>query len=373
MTKPKIQRQRRSKIERLIHPSAAPLTSAGAALLTSAALMLSITSQAAATEKPGPVTTGPPTVSTGGVTHPHGTSAELEGIVDPRGAATTYYFQYGATTAYGQVTSTASLPAGTAKVKVGVAVTGFVVGEHYRLVATNAFGTKTGKDQVYTVKKKSKFELPKSPEPVSYGAACIISGTLGGTQNANRQLVLQGSPYPYKTTFAAVGAPVVTNALGRFTFRIASLTTSTEFRVSTLGGARPVLSKVFTEHVTVRVTLKVRSRGPKGLVRVYGTVTPAQVGARVFVQLRRPVKGNGGKREKTTRFQTELTTTAKRGTRTISRYSAVLTVLHPGRYRAYIEIKKGPLVSGASATVVLSAVPGSSKAQAKKKRKKKRK
>jgi hypothetical protein len=314
MTRSKIGRRARLKIGRLIDPSAAPLTSAGAALLTSAALMLSIVSPAAATEKPGPVKAGSPTVSTGAVTHPHGTSAELQGIVDPRGAATTYYFQFGPTIAYGQVTSTASLPAGTAKVKVGVAVTGFVIGDHYRLVATNAYGTKTGRDQVYTVKKKAKFELPKSPEPVPYGGACIISGTLNGAQNANRQLVLQGSPYPFKATFATVGVPVVTNALGRFTFRIPSLSTSTQFRVSTLGGPRPVLSKVFTEQVAVRVTLKVRSHGPKGLVRVYGTVTPAEVGARVFIQLRKPVKGTGGKAERTTRFATEFTTTSKRGT-----------------------------------------------------------
>ena len=93
----------------------------------------------------------------------------------------------------------------------------------------------------------------------------------------------------------------------------------------------------------------------------------------MFVQLRRPVKGNGGKRERTTRFQTELTTSAKRGTRTISRYSAVLTVLHPGRYRAYIEIKKGPLVSGASASAVLSAVQGAVPDKANAHRKKKRK
>ena len=263
MTKPKIQRQRRSKIERLIHPSAAPLTSAVAALLGQALHSCCRSPRRPPRpRKPGPVTTGPPAVSTGAVSHPHGTSAELEGIVDPRGAATTYYFQYGVTTAYGQVTSTASLPAGTAKVKVGVAVTGFVVGDHYRLVATNAFGTKTGKDQVYTVKKKSNVRTSQVPRTSRVRRRMHYQRHAGrGAERQSPGLVLQGSPYPYKTTFATVGAPVVTNALGRFTFRIASLTTSTEFRVSTLGGAKPVLSKVFTEHVAVRVTLKVALPG----------------------------------------------------------------------------------------------------------------
>jgi hypothetical protein len=371
MTKSKIGRHARSKIARLIRARAVAPAYGGAALLASAALMLSITSAAAATEKPGAAPAGPPTVSTGAVTHPHGSSAELDGIVDPRGAATTYYFQYGLSSAYGHVTGTGNLPTGTSKVKIALPVNGFLIGDHYRLVATNAFGTKTGRDAVYTNKKKSKFELPKSPEAVLYGAPCIISGTLGGAQKANRQLVLQGSPYPYTAAFAPVGAPVVTDALGHFTFRIPSLTASTEFRVSTLGGPRPIVGKVFTEHVAVRVTLKVRSRGPKGLVRVYGTITPAEVGARVFIQLRKPVKGTGGKAERTTRFSTEFTTTSKRATRTISRFSAVLTVQHAGRYRAYVEIKKGPLVSGASVSAVLSAVPGAGKAHKKAKKKRK--
>ena len=50
---------------------------------------------------------GAPIVATGGVAHVRGTSAVLNGTVDPHGAATTYYFQYGPTIAYGKQTTPA--------------------------------------------------------------------------------------------------------------------------------------------------------------------------------------------------------------------------------------------------------------------------
>src|SRR2546423_15391355 len=45
-----------------------------------------------------------PVVSTGGVPAVTATSATLTGTVNPEGEATTYYFQYGTSTAYGSTT-----------------------------------------------------------------------------------------------------------------------------------------------------------------------------------------------------------------------------------------------------------------------------
>ena len=48
--------------------------------------------------------TGVPTVATGAASSITTTSAQLNGSVNPNGSATTYYFEYGLTTAYGAAT-----------------------------------------------------------------------------------------------------------------------------------------------------------------------------------------------------------------------------------------------------------------------------
>jgi hypothetical protein len=300
-----------------------------------------------------------PSVATGAVTHVRGTAATLVGTVNPRSFATTYNFEYGPTVAYGKRTVAAALPAGVLRVKVGQAVTAFLPGYHYRLVATNQAGTTLGKDRTFTLKssRTTKFVLPKSTTPTVFGSPFVLSGTLTGAGNANRKLVLQSSPYPYLTPFATIGLPIVTDAAGRFVFRVASLSASTQFRVSTLD-PRPVYSPVVTQKVAVRVLLKVRTTRHVGLVRLYGTVTPAVVGSHLSIQLRKPVRP-GGKSERTTKFASQFSTVVKRGTKTTARFSTVVSIRHAGRYRAYVQVNKGALVSGSSASIVLRAAPAS--------------
>lgn len=299
---------------------------------------------------------GPPSALTGGV-HVQGVSTTLLGSVNPRGAITTYYFQYGATVAYGKQTNPATLPAGTSTVRVGQAATGMLPGYHYRLVASNSFGQKLGRDRTFTTSKtrRTKFSLLKPKEPTVYGGAAVLSGTITGAGNAGRQLVLQASPYPFLTSFAPVLAPVTTNATGAFSFRVPRVLTSTQYRVSTLD-PRPQYSQTVTVQAAYRVTLKVKTSKRKGLVRLYGTVTPAAVGARVLFQLNKKVRPGTTEKteERTTRFSTQFTTSTKRGTKTVSRFSAVVNVLEGGSYRARVEpVKRGAYVTGDSPTVVL--------------------
>ena len=82
-------------------------------------------------------------------------SATLTGTVNPDGAATVYHFQYGATTAYGSNTPAGVVPSGTSAVAVAAAIAvkkGDTI--HYRLVATNVFGTSVGADMTLVVPKK---------------------------------------------------------------------------------------------------------------------------------------------------------------------------------------------------------------------------
>jgi hypothetical protein len=324
-----------------------------------AALAAPLVAQAASTK------VGPPKVSTGGATAVRGTSATLTGTIDPAGAATSYFFQYGPTIAYGKETAAATLPAGTAKVRVGRAASGLLNGYHYRLVASNEHGPGVGKDRTFGVKKtgKSEFKLVKTTEPTVFGGTYVLSGTLSGVGNANRTVSLQVSPYPFLEAFAPIGLPSHTDAAGRFSFRVAKMTKSSQFRVSTLDPL-PLYSHVVTQAVSVKVTLKVRSSGHPGLVRLYGTVTPAKPGAHLNFQLFKQVRpGSSPKAEETTsRFATQFSTLVKRGTATMSRFSVVVKIVRGGSYRAYVNLgKKGALVSGWSPSLLLHAAPSSRK------------
>jgi hypothetical protein len=72
--------------------------------------------------------------------------------VNPGGGATTYYFQYGTTTAYGTQTSKTSAGSGTADAAVSAPSKTLLRNTlyHVRVVATNASGTTFGQDVQFT-------------------------------------------------------------------------------------------------------------------------------------------------------------------------------------------------------------------------------
>jgi Fibronectin type III domain len=82
------------------------------------------------------------------------TSAQLQGGVYPNGANTNYWWEYGPTTAYGQLTPATGndIGSGTAPVAVTATLPNLSPGAtyHYRLVAENNFGTEYGYDYAFT-------------------------------------------------------------------------------------------------------------------------------------------------------------------------------------------------------------------------------
>jgi uncharacterized delta-60 repeat protein len=80
------------------------------------------------------------------------TSAVLNAVVNPQGAATTCYFQYGPSATYGSSAAVPSLPPGTNAVAVAAALTGLAPATlyHYSLVASNAAGITVGPDATFT-------------------------------------------------------------------------------------------------------------------------------------------------------------------------------------------------------------------------------
>lgn len=245
----------------------------GAVLLTASALPA--VAQAA----------GAPKANTGGAKEVSYASAVLAGTVNPNASNTSYYFQYGPTKAYGSQTAISDAGAGSGGVPVRLAISGLqpITVYHYRLVAVNASGVSTGSDNSFkTTVVPLSLQILASPNPVAFGGSVTVQGTLSGTANANRAVVLQASTFPFTAGFQSVGNPELTTATGSFSFTVPSLEQITQFRVFTTTNT-PVVSPVATENVAVRVSSHVTRTKRAGYARIYGTVTPAVIGAQVGI------------------------------------------------------------------------------------------
>jgi hypothetical protein len=274
-------------------------------------------------------------VSTGAAQQVSYDSAVLTGTVNPRGSATSYYFQYGPTTQLGGQTAIADAGAGTGAVKVSVPVSGLqpLTAYYFRLVAVNGAGaTSGGYRTLLTTKMPLSVQIRSSPNPVPYGATIVIQGMLTGTENDNREVELLADSFPFTAGFQAVENPELTDATGAFSFPLLALTESTRFEVMTVT-TPPVVSPVAVENVAVRVVSHVaRARRPHH-VRVYGTVTPAENGMQVGVL--REVHGHG--------VLMGGTGLLARGA-TSSKFSVVVPA-RPGVYRVLVRVTSGAQVS----------------------------
>jgi len=94
---------------------------------------------------------GKPTVETGTATNASETKVTLNGVVNPKGVETKYYFEYGTTESYGRKTAEESAGSGGSNVEESKIVTGLAAGTkyHFRIVAVNEHGTSDGADQVF--------------------------------------------------------------------------------------------------------------------------------------------------------------------------------------------------------------------------------
>jgi hypothetical protein len=124
-----------------------------------------------------------PAVTTGSALNITQTSASVDGTLSPQGSATTFYFQYGTTTAYGSQTVSRTTGPGQGNRPVIAFLGGLTANTpyHFRLVATNAAGTTDGADATF-----STLAAPVPAAPiVTTGSAlrirptsALIDGTL---------------------------------------------------------------------------------------------------------------------------------------------------------------------------------------------------
>ena len=92
-------------------------------------------------------------MTTGFPTNFTATGATLNGTANPNGNATTAWFEYGATLAYGSTTPVQALGAGSVAQPIGGGtISGLTCDTvyHFRARATNANGTGTGSDQTFS-------------------------------------------------------------------------------------------------------------------------------------------------------------------------------------------------------------------------------
>jgi CSLREA domain-containing protein len=132
----------------------------------------------------------PPDVVTGPPSGVSAKSATVTGTISPNARATTWSVQYGASTAYGKRTRNATLAAGTGADAVKAVLSGLKPHSllHYRILATNADGTKFGADETLkttsftgvTIVSRSLIERTNGRVSVTLGCPAGTSGSCKG-------------------------------------------------------------------------------------------------------------------------------------------------------------------------------------------------
>ena len=96
-------------------------------------------------------TPGPPSVTTNPATNVASFSAILNGSLNPRGSTTRVFFQYGPTTSYGFTTPTQTHTGNNFRTtSANINNLGANTTYHFRIVATNSYGTRYGSDKTFT-------------------------------------------------------------------------------------------------------------------------------------------------------------------------------------------------------------------------------
>jgi len=130
---------------------------------------------------PGVALAARPAAATGGASNVTFSSARVNGSADPNGTATSYYFQYGTTRAYGVQTAATPVGAGQNPVQVSTDLFGLAPATryHYRIVAQSAGGTALGRDRTFTTRRQPLgVSLAATPNPISAGRGTLLFGTL---------------------------------------------------------------------------------------------------------------------------------------------------------------------------------------------------
>lgn len=162
--------------------------------------------------------TPPPAVSTGGVSSVDKTSAVVHGAVNPRGSATTYYFQWGLTTAYTASSAERSAGSGTKAIAVDATATHLTPGTiyHYRLVATSHSGTSVGVARTFKTAGHAPPAVTTDPVTQLNSSGAELTGTINPSDQATTWYFQWGSlnSFTQQTTPQALKASNTSQTVG---------------------------------------------------------------------------------------------------------------------------------------------------------------
>lgn len=152
---------------------------------------------------------GAASATTGAATAVTSTGATLNATVNPNGEATTYTFQWGPTTSYGNEAPlpAASAGSGTADVPVSVDLGGLASGTvyHFRVMASSAGGVAVGADGTFTTAG-----TPPTPATVTTAAASSVTATsavLNGSVIAGEAPTTCSFAYGPKSSYGSLTDP----------------------------------------------------------------------------------------------------------------------------------------------------------------------
>lgn len=183
-------------------------------------------------------TSAAPTVVSGAATDLTASSATLNGVVNPEGLATRWYFRYGLTTAYGSKTATKSIAASPNDSQVSSAITDLAPQQtyHFRLEATSRAGTAIGVD--FTLVTGLSVTLNTSESTVVYGGFVPLSGTVASGLPGQR-VTVESEGFA-QTAFSGV-AVVTTGTSGVWSYAAQPTARTTYKAVANGGSSSPLV------------------------------------------------------------------------------------------------------------------------------------
>jgi hypothetical protein len=281
-----------------------------------------------------------PVPVTGAATDVTPVGATLNGSVDPKGAATSAYFQYGLTTKYGKRTPSQDAGINPGVVPIAATITGLQSSKtyHVRVVAENKDGKKLGGDR--TFKTAAPTTIPVfTPNPVPFGSPVTVTGNIVGSGAKGAEVSLLGRAFPFTDPFTQFGNTVIADSSGNYVFALTSALSTAQFQVR--AKTNPAFtSETQTLLVSSRISLKTSKHVKRGRNASFsGLVAPAQDG--IIVDIQR-LQSNGRFKHWTRAFLSHRNDG-------LSGYSTKKRVWKSSTYRAIVRSNGGAVQQGKTA------------------------
>jgi len=153
--------------------------------------------------------TAAPSVATLPATSVSSANATLNATVNSNLSATTVYFEYGPTTAYGSFTATNTFSSGLAQAQtVALSATALQPGAtvHFQAVAQDSFGTSFGGDMAFVTPAAGPLVSSVLAQFVSVGSTLLVTNTVSGASDCVAGLTFcLGADAPAGSSISSAG------------------------------------------------------------------------------------------------------------------------------------------------------------------------